>query len=183
MPDNPVEEPLEIAIVGGGLVGVMLAVSLVRRRIKVKVYEQARGFREIGAGIAFTSNAVRCMGLMDPAIADALKSTGAVPISIGAHQEDPNDFLRWLDGYNQRLESDPKFEKLVYEVDAGYKGFQGCRRDHFLEALVKLLPKGVIECRKRLQDIEEKEIDEKILLTFSDGTSAEADAGKSVVPR
>jgi salicylate hydroxylase len=50
----------QIAIVGGGIVGVILALGLVRQNMSVRVYEQAAGFREVGAGIAFSACARRC---------------------------------------------------------------------------------------------------------------------------
>ncbi|KAL9110681.1 MAG: hypothetical protein Q9227_004858 [Pyrenula ochraceoflavens] len=169
------EEPLDVAIVGGGIVGLALAVGLLRRGIKVKVFEQARGFREIGAGIAFTANAIRCMNLIDPAIPTALRSGGSVATSEGG-EKDPNDWLRWIDGSNQWQNEDPSYEKMLYKIDAGYKGFEGCRRDMFLEALAKVVPEDVIECRKRLDSLEERGVGEKIVLKFVDGTTAEADA-------
>ena len=175
-------ETPEIAIVGGGIVGVALAVGLFSRGVKVKVYEQSRGFREIGAGVAFTACTRRCMGIIDPAVVVAFRSCGAMGLKSD-DPSDPNDYLSWIDGYNQRRAHDPDYETPLYKLDSGYKGFAGCRRDQFLEALAHAVPDGVIEFRKRLENIHEKGEDDKVLLTFSDGTSAEADAGKSVVLR
>lgn len=169
------ESPVEVGIIGGGIVGLVLALGLLRRKIKVRVYEQAQTFREIGAGIAFTANAILCMEQIDPAIVAALRSSGSVATS--KDEKDPNDYLRWIDGYNQSRD-DPSFQRMLYKIDAGYRGFEGCRRDQFLEALVKLFPENVIECGKRLQSLEERGIDEKVLITFIDGTTSEADAGK-----
>lgn len=56
--DSPAEP--HIAIVGAGIVGVILALGLSRQKVSVRVYEQAAGFREIGAGIAFSACARRC---------------------------------------------------------------------------------------------------------------------------
>ncbi|MCJ1378979.1 hypothetical protein MMC17_002078 [Xylographa soralifera] len=168
------EEPLEVAIIGGGIVGIVLAIGLIRQRVRVKVYEQARGFREIGAGIAFTANAIRCMEMVDPAIVDAFRSCGSVALKNDV--ADPNDYLSWVDGYNQRRDDDPNYEKPLCKINAGYKGFTGTRRDQFLEALLKLIPDGVIELRKRLESVCERGQEEKTLLTFADGTSAETDA-------
>ncbi|EER28083.1 hypothetical protein D8B26_006744 [Coccidioides posadasii str. Silveira] len=178
MPDTATgEAPLDIAIVGGGIVGVVLAVGLIRQKIKVMVYEQAQGFREIGAGMAFTANARQCMDLIDPTITVALRASGSVATSSGDEQDpDPNDYLRWIDGHNQHRKVDPSYQKMLFKIDAGYKGFEGCRRDRFLEELVKILPADVIQCRKRLDTLEEKEDGGKIRLIFCDGTTAEADA-------
>ncbi|KND88240.1 Salicylate hydroxylase [Tolypocladium ophioglossoides CBS 100239] len=174
---NSPTEPLEVVIVGGGIIGLVLTVGLLRVGVKVKVYEQAQGFREIGAGIAFTANAIRCMSLIDPAIPTALRSSGSVATSNGG-EEDPNDYLRWIDGYDRQREDEPYQQRLLYKLDAGYKGFEGCRRDQFLEALVKIVPPGVIELRKRLETIEDRGKDKKLLLKFRDGTTTEADAGE-----
>ncbi|KAL4768094.1 hypothetical protein BDW60DRAFT_220045 [Aspergillus nidulans var. acristatus] len=168
-------EPVQVAIIGGGIVGVVLAVGLIRQNVKVRLFEQSQGFREIGAGIAFTSNAIRCMEQIDPAIVTALRSSGSVPTSTG-DEKDPNDYLRWIDGYNHHREDDPYYQRMLYKIDAGYRGFEGCRRDQFLEALVKVMPPEVIECKKRLEIIEERGLEEKLILKFVDGTTVEADA-------
>lgn len=51
---------MEIGIVGGGIVGVILALGLANQNIKARVFEQAAGFREIGAGMAFSACARHC---------------------------------------------------------------------------------------------------------------------------
>ncbi|MDI1485593.1 MAG: hypothetical protein OHK93_000731 [Ramalina farinacea] len=73
-PSPKPSSPPHIAIAGGGIIGLVLALGLLRRGIPVKIYEQSRGFREIGAGVAFTKNAVKCMGMVHPGIVDALRS-------------------------------------------------------------------------------------------------------------
>ena len=171
-------EPVQVAIIGGGIVGVVLAVGLIRQNVKVRLFEQSQGFREIGAGIAFTANAIRCMEQIDPAIVTALRSSGSVPTSTG-DEKDPNDYLRWIDGYNLHREDDPYYQRMLYKINAGYRGFEGCRRDQFLEALVKVIPPEVVECKKRLESIEERGLEEKLILTFVDGTTVEVDAGQS----
>lgn len=176
MPGSVVPEtPLEVAIIGGGIVGMVLANGLVRQNVQVQVFEQAKSFREIGAGIAFTANAQRCMELIHPAIRGAFRSGGSCATSNDS--ENPNDCLRWIDGYNQRSNQDPNYEKMLFKIDAGYRGFEGCRRDQFLEALVNITPPGVVQLKKRLSAITEVGEAKKLLMTFVDGTTAEADAG------
>lgn len=169
------DAPVDVAIVGGGIIGLVLALGLIRRNIKVKIYEQARSFREIGAGVAFTANAIQCMHKIEPGIVAALR---AVATSNG-DSDNPNDWLQWVDGYNQHGE-DPYDEKLLFKLYAGYKGFEGCHRAHFLDELVKIIPDGVVEFRKRLDTVSERGPEEKLLLNFCDGTTAEADAGKCI---
>ncbi|KMU73379.1 salicylate 1-monooxygenase [Coccidioides immitis RMSCC 3703] len=158
------EGPLDIAIVGSGIVGVVLAVGLIRQKIKVKVYEQAQGFREIGAAWH-----------LPPTQGNRLEQADQSRLQAGDEQIQINDYLRWIDGHITRKD-DPSIRKMLFKIDAGYKGFEGCRRDRFLEELVKILPADVIQCRKRLDTLEEKEGGGKIRLIFCDGTTAEADA-------
>ncbi len=160
------EQPVEIAIIGGGVIGLIAALGLINRKVKVKVYEQARSLREIGAGFAFTANTIQCMNLIDPNIVIALRT---VATSNG-------DWLQWVDGFNQYSE-DPKEEKLLFKLHTGFRGFEGCHRAHFLDALLEYIPEGVLQFEKRLDTIIEGRSDEKVQLKFFDGTSAEADAG------
>lgn len=52
-------KPFDIAIVGGGISGLTLAISLFKQNVPVTVYESASKFGEIGAGVGFGPNAVR----------------------------------------------------------------------------------------------------------------------------
>ncbi|UNI22110.1 Salicylate 1-monooxygenase [Purpureocillium takamizusanense] len=156
-----------LAIVGGGIVGVILTLGLLRRKVSVRLYEQSTGFQEIGAGIAFSACARRCMELIDPLIIEALQSCGAVSVS-----DDTND-LRWVDGYNQPYADDPRYERPLAEISGS--GFRGCRRDQFLEELAKQIPGGVIEFRKRCQTISQKQ-GGRVVIQFSDGSVADVDA-------
>ena len=100
------EQPLEVAIVGGGIIGLVLALGLIRRGVKVKVYEQARSLREIGAGVAFTANAIKCMELIEPDIVAALRSVA----TSNGDPNNPNDYLQWVDGYSKNTEIPTKEE-------------------------------------------------------------------------
>src|SRR5471032_2833953 len=50
-----------IAVIGGGSGGLTAALSLLRCGFDVHVYEQAKGAREVGAGLALTPNATRIL--------------------------------------------------------------------------------------------------------------------------
>ena len=47
---------IRIGIVGGGIGGLTLALSLRQRGLAADVYEQASELREIGAAVALTAN-------------------------------------------------------------------------------------------------------------------------------
>ena len=62
--------PLRIAIVGGGIAGVALALDLCRHpHLDVRLFESAAAFGEVGAGVSFGANAVRAivgLGIGEP---------------------------------------------------------------------------------------------------------------------
>jgi 2-polyprenyl-6-methoxyphenol hydroxylase-like FAD-dependent oxidoreductase len=49
------------AIIGAGIGGLALAAFLSRKGAKVRVYEQAKQFRRIGAGIQMSPNAMHVL--------------------------------------------------------------------------------------------------------------------------
>ncbi len=61
MPTNQSSGGLSIAIIGAGIGGLAAAAALLRSGHKVRVYEQARAFARIGAGIQQTPNAVKVL--------------------------------------------------------------------------------------------------------------------------
>ena len=69
---------LRIAVVGGGIGGLTLALALRQRGLSAKVYEQASELIEIGAAVALSANAtreLRRLGVLDQALAVATEPT------------------------------------------------------------------------------------------------------------
>ena len=161
---------LNVAIVGGGIVGCVTALGLLKRGVSVKIYEQARSFREIGAGIGFSTTPQTCMQLTDPNVLAALK---AVSTEIKAH------YYPFNDGYHTQSD-DPNDmrETELFRNNLGNSSFNACHRAHFLDELVKYIPEDVIDFQKRLDTYVIGGDDEEITLKFEDGTSATADAGE-----
>lgn len=68
---------MEIAIVGGGIGGLTLALALRKMGLSATVYERAGAFARVGADINLTPNAVRAL---DPlGVGDRLRETAARP--------------------------------------------------------------------------------------------------------
>lgn len=61
------------AVVGGGLCGAALSLSLSRAGIVHTVYESAAAFSEIGAGITLLSNAIQALTKIEPKLAEYLE--------------------------------------------------------------------------------------------------------------
>jgi salicylate hydroxylase len=61
---------LQVAIVGGGIAGVALALELCRHQhLDVTLFEAVQAFGEVGSGVSFGANAVRgikALGIGEP---------------------------------------------------------------------------------------------------------------------
>jgi 2-polyprenyl-6-methoxyphenol hydroxylase-like FAD-dependent oxidoreductase len=69
--------PDSIAIVGGGIGGLVAALALLRRGIDVDVYEQAPELRELGAGVQISANGTRVLHALG--LKDALAQVEVLP--------------------------------------------------------------------------------------------------------
>jgi 2-polyprenyl-6-methoxyphenol hydroxylase-like FAD-dependent oxidoreductase len=95
--------PLRIAVIGGGIGGLAAAVSLLRAKFEVDVYEQALELNEVGGGINMAPNAVRVLHRLG--FAEGLDREGVRPRFT--HQR------RWQDGRTlQRAPLNPLCEEL-----------------------------------------------------------------------
>ena len=71
---NSTEKTIKVAIIGGGIGGLSLALGLLKQsHLDVQVYEAAHTFSEIGAGVALGSNAERALELIGPTAKQAMK--------------------------------------------------------------------------------------------------------------
>ena len=65
--ETPKSKAINIAIIGGGIGGLSLALGLLKHKhLNVQVYEGAHTFGEIGAGVAIGPNAQRALKLIGP---------------------------------------------------------------------------------------------------------------------
>lgn len=75
------QEPIRIAIVGGGLAGAAMANALVHLpHLEIHVFESSPTFSERGAAIGLAGNAQRALQQFIPSAMDLLNRAGAVPI-------------------------------------------------------------------------------------------------------
>ncbi|TGO41849.1 hypothetical protein BHYA_0015g00120 [Botrytis hyacinthi] len=171
------KKPFHVAICGGGIGGLCMAIGLIKQSIPCIVYEAAPAFAEIGAGVSFGPNSIRAMELIDPAIKRGFNNCATYNGSpeerdvwfdfrIGTSEEGWKDFKTGKPPVNEG-------EFLAKVVAEGY-GQASVHRAHFLDELVKLVPKEIAQFGKRVEKVEEK--GSRLLMTFQDGTTAEADA-------
>ncbi|KAI3390923.1 hypothetical protein diail_8350 [Diaporthe ilicicola] len=164
------EPPISVAIVGGGIIGVVTALGLLKRGIEVKIYERGAKWPDIGAAFGFTGVARECMQRLDPKILEALVSVA---------QRSPEETVRYWDGYyprNKESSQNPE-TAMLFDVPEGNLAFWACLRAHFIFKLKALISQDVIQFAKQLTDYSDglEDFNSKVVLNFTDGTKAEAD--------
>ncbi|KAK7931079.1 salicylate hydroxylase [Apiospora marii] len=166
---NGVARPLEVAVVGGGIIGVMTAIGLHRRGIRAVIYERASTWTEVSAGFAFTGAARVWMEMLDPALVELL---GRI-----SQKTDASTSNAYWNGYHPRTpeESMDEAQSLLFRTPTNNLSFWGCVRSQFLQGMADLLPEGCAQFGKRLVSYDDADQNGKVVLSFDDGTTAEAD--------
>ncbi len=149
---------LSVGIVGGGIGGLAAALSLLQRGFDIHVYEQARDFAEVGAGIQVSPNASRVLHRLG--LADALARMGVRPLAWRQR--------RWDDG--RTLLHTPLADAVVEAF--GFPHYQTHRAD-LLEALVRELPADRLHVSHRLTGFDQR--GDRVSLAFENDESAEVD--------
>ena len=169
-PPAPAKD-FSIAIIGGGIAGLSLAIALRNRSIPCKIYEQAPKFGEIGAGVSFTSNAIEAMDICGPGVRAAYDKVK----TVNAWPEKAKVWFDYLDGTQSEGKGKYQAPEFVISNDLGQNGVH---RAHLLDELVKLVPKDIAVFGKRLKSIDDSKTNEggQLVMSFEDGTTAEADA-------
>jgi salicylate hydroxylase len=145
---------LKIAIVGAGYGGAAAAKALSLLGADVSVYEQASRMREVGAGIGLrpaTMHRFSQWGIFDT-IADV---------------SSPSDYFEILTATGEPIMKDtwPEF--------GGQTQTHLIHRGDFIDALLSVLPQGMVHLGHKLETIEDK--GGRSVLTFTNGKSVEAD--------
>jgi salicylate hydroxylase len=154
----------EVAVIGGGIAGLTLAIALHHRGVPVTIYEQAPAFGEIGAGVSFSPNAVHAMEVCHPGITDAFKRV----CTKNLWPSKQNVWFDFLDGHADST------DQAAFTIFSEF-GQNGVHRARFLDNLVKLLPMELARFGKRLLTITTL-ADGRQEMAFEDGTRAQADA-------
>lgn len=67
----------KIGIIGAGPAGLATAIALRKQGFEVHVYDQARAFRPIGAGLTLSPNGLRSLEAIEPDVVEQLKLQGS----------------------------------------------------------------------------------------------------------
>jgi salicylate hydroxylase len=151
---------VRVAVVGGGVGGLTLAIALRARGVPVDVYEQAPEFREIGAGVALSANATRHLHRLG--LGDALEAVSVQPSALVLR--------RWDDG--EVIAAHAIGARYREEFGAPYYGVhRGALQRVFGDALED----GTVHHGHRCVSVVDDEGSGAAELEFADGTTASAD--------
>lgn len=147
-----------VAIIGGGIGGLTLALGLRRRGLDVVVYERAAELHEVGAAVALSANGTRV--LHDLGLSGELVERSAVPTEL--------IYRHW--GGGKRI--------AAYEVGQGYSArfgapYYGVHRADLQQILASACGSERLLLGKQLVDVSPSERGHR--LRFADGTDAHAD--------
>lgn len=179
-------KPFTIAICGGGITGLALAIGLHRQKVPFHIYESAPAFAEVGAGVAFSPNSIRAMELISPQIRSRYEE-------IQTRNWDPKKLNTWLEfrlgcdlgvqqgghsygSYNENLkksiEGPTKAGAMIVEVRMESDNAIGgtVHRASFLNQLIALVPSRCISYNHRVTDIEDLG-EKRVRLHFAHGGS------------
>ncbi len=149
----------QIAIIGAGIGGLALAGLLAHRGMRVTVYEQAKEFHRLGAGIQMSPNAVRVLRALG--LEERLRQQAFAPRSWMARVWDTGEYL-------SELTFGPEAEK---RYGAPYLLMH---RGDLHAALHSAVPQNLIAFDKKLVGLDRS--GSGVALRFADGSSASADA-------
>ncbi|KIW84027.1 hypothetical protein Z517_03273 [Fonsecaea pedrosoi CBS 271.37] len=162
----------DIAIVGGGIAGLCLALSIIgQSSIPVTLYEAAPAFGEIGAGVAFGPNAVRAMSLISKEFGSRFQARATSNLSP-EKKTTWFDFRIGMDGKtDEARQRGVRAGQFLCTVDEPEPHSGLINRSHFLDILVDLLPPNFGTFGKILTSLEDNG-PAGVLLRFEDGTEA-----------
>ncbi|KAF1365307.1 mannitol 1-phosphate dehydrogenase [Lizonia empirigonia] len=172
---------LPIAIVGGGLGGLALAIGLLKHNVQVHIYEAAAAFSEIGAGVAFGINSITALHLIDPKLLEGYKKHA----TFNADHDRASTFMSFRWGVDERKLRGHSAGDKMWDLDdkwqperakaLGVRTRSCIHRARLLDELVALLPANVTSFKKSFVAAEQQS-DGSLELRFTDGTRALASA-------
>ncbi|MDC5698082.1 FAD-dependent monooxygenase [Intrasporangium calvum] len=148
---------LDIAVIGAGYGGAAAAKALSLLGATVNVYEQASQIREVGAGIGLRPSSMdqfRQWGIFD-AIAKVSSASDYFEILSATSHPIMKDEWPGMEEYDVKTHT-----HLIHRGD-------------FIEALVGVLPEGMVHLGHKLERIEDK--GDRAVATFTNGVTVEAD--------
>ena len=148
----------KIAIIGGGIGGLVAGIALRQAGIEATIYERAPGFGEVGAGISISPNAV--LGLRHLGLGEFLEAHGNEPLEQNQFHGLTGELLLRIDRRGTREKYGAPYLQL--------------HRADLLGGLIDAIGEDTCKMDHDLVDIDSR--DDGVTLHFANGTRATADA-------
>lgn len=150
----------KVAIVGGGIGGLVLALALRERGISFELYEQALEMREIGAGVGLSANGTRELRRLG--VGEQVEAVSVIPSALVVR--------RWDTG--EIIVDHPIGRGGIYEATFGAPWY-GAHRVALQQSLDQRLRGEGVNLGRRCASIDEQR--SGVELHFADGASIVAD--------
>jgi len=158
-PHPDAKEDLRVAIVGGGICGLVCAVALIKAGVDAQLYEAASKFGEVGAGVGLGPNAIHALdqlGLLNEVVAKSEQAKPEIRPCL------------FVSGYG---EHEVIYDYPVKPEDVGL----GMHRVSFLESISHLADPTRTHFNKRCVSLSDSSDGSGVVIHFADGTTASAD--------
>lgn len=159
------ESSFRVAIIGGGLCGLALAIALQERGIPFTLYESRSSFTEIGAGLTLNAPALQSFSLIKPALGEAV-------IQLATRSLPPYEVSTMHIRYGADLRQH-KAGDVVFKLQSPPPGMMFVHRQDVLALLVKELDPTNARLGKKFIHYQHNE-DGSIALEFADGSRENA---------
>lgn len=151
---------MQVAIVGGGIGGLVAALSMLRNGIDVSIFEQAAQLQEVGAGLQLSANASRVLFWLG--LGDQLSQLGSLPID--------KDIRLWNSGASWKVPGTGADSEQFY--GAPFLAVHRADLQNALSAAVRALKPDCIQLSSRCVGVSQTD---RVALEFADGCSVAAD--------
>lgn len=148
----------DIAIIGGGIGGLVAGIALQKAEQNVRIYERAPEFGEVGAGISMSPNAV--LGLRSLGLGDWIENVSNEPLEQQLCHGETGELLQAINRRQTRERYHAPYLQL--------------HRADLLATLAATFGEHNCQMGADLKAIESRT--DGVSLSFSDGSAAQADA-------
>lgn len=144
---NQSPRPLDIAIIGGGISGITLAIALYKRGVGCTVYEAAPEVTETRGAVPISRNALRAMEQIDRCVLGAYNL-------VSTRNQSASKRAVWCD-FVDGMSPQPAthLEPLFSIIGADNIGHNVVPCARFLDELVRLLPRDTVRFDKELKHV------------------------------